>query len=260
MSIDEDPDIINARQVRQGLLDIAAETTDGLIKEEERLTEAKMRQAQVRNEITGFLINQTQDLIGSTIAFLQRDEDARKANAEKIKAWAKAKVLVDLASQIQNIWTTNSSITQPGNAFTLGTTGTTASIIQTGIATANALAQVATIQSQKFAKGGILNGPSHAQGGIKTPFGELEGGEAVINKKSTKKYGGILSAINEAGGGKKFARGGILPNPSTISTPNSLNSDILKAINSIEIKPTVSVVEINEAQTRISEIENNSTL
>ena len=258
--INEDPDIEFARLKRAELLKQAGETTDGLIREEERLTEAKMREAQVRNEITGFLINQTQDLIGSTIAFLQRDEDARKANAEKIKAWAKAKVLVDLASQIQNIWTTNSSITQPGNAFTFGATGTTASIIQTGIATANALAQVATIQSQKFAKGGILNGPSHAQGGIKTPFGELEGGEAVINKKSTKKYGGILSAINEAGGGKKFARGGILPNPSTISTPNSLNSDILKAINSIEMKPTVSVVEINEAQTRISEIENNSTL
>jgi hypothetical protein len=258
--INEDPDIEFARLKRAELLKQAGETTDGLIREEERLTEAKMREAQVRNEITGFLINQTQDLIGSTIAFLQRDEDARKANAEKIKAWAKAKVLVDLASQIQNIWTTNSSITQPGNAFTFGATGTTASIIQTGIATANALAQVATIQSQKFAKGGILNGPSHAQGGIKTPFGELEGGEAVINKKSTKKYGGILSAINEAGGGKKFARGGILPNPSTISTPNSLNSDILKAINSIDMKPTVSVVEINEAQTRISEIENNSTL
>ena len=258
--INEDPDIEFARLKRAELLKQAGETTDGLIREEERLTEAKMREAQVRNEITGFLINQTQDLIGSTIAFLQRDEDARKANAEKIKAWAKAKVLVDLASQIQNIWTTNSSITQPGNAFTFGATGTTASIIQTGIATANALAQVATIQSQKFAKGGILNGPSHAQGGIKTPFGELEGGEAVINKKSTKKYGGILSAINEAEGGKKFARGGVLGVPNVSNAPSSSNLDVIRAINSINMSPTVSVVEINEAQTRISEIENNSTL
>jgi len=260
LSVDEDPDVIYARQVGQALLDDAAETTDGIIREEERLTEAKRREAQLRQQITGFLINQTGDLVNSTIAFLQRDEDARKANAEKIKAWAKAKVLVDLAANIQNIWTTNSSPTQPGNLFTFGATGTTASAIQTAITTANALAQIATIQSQKFAKGGILNGPSHAQGGIKTNLGELEGGEAVINKKSTAMFGGTLSAINEAGGGKKFARGGVLPTPNTITTPNDINKDILKALTNFNLSPTVSVVEINEAQTRISEIENNSTL
>ena len=260
MSIDEDPDIQFARLKRQEFLDNAAETTDGLIREEERLTEAKRREAELRQQITGFLINQTGDLVNSTIAFLQRDEDARKANAQKIKAWAKAKVLVDLAANIQNIWTTNSSPTQPGNLFTFGATGTTASAIQTAITTANALAQIATIQSQKFAKGGILNGPSHAQGGIKTNLGELEGGEAVINKKSTAMFGGTLSAINEAGGGKKFARGGVLPTPNTITTPNDINKDILRALTNFNLSPTVSVVEINEAQTRISEIENNSTL
>ena len=114
--------------------------------------------------------------------------------------------------------------------------------------------------SQKFAKGGVLSGPSHAQGGIKTNLGELEGGEAVINKKSTAMFGGALSAINEAGGGKKFATGGVLGVPSTVNTPDTTNSQVLRAINNINIKPTVSVVEINDAQTRISEIQNNSTL
>ena len=73
-------------------------------------------------------------------------------------------------------------------------------------------------------------------------------------------FGGTLSAINEAGGGKKFARGGVLPTPSTITTPNDINKDILRALTNFNLSPTVSVVEINEAQTRISEIENNSTL
>jgi len=51
------------------------------------------------------------------------------------------------------------------------------------------------------ASGGILVGPSHANGGIMSPFGELEGGEAVINKISTQRFGSILSSINQAGGG-----------------------------------------------------------
>ena len=51
------------------------------------------------------------------------------------------------------------------------------------------------------ASGGLLVGPSHANGGIMSPFGELEGGEAVINKISTQRFGSILSSINQAGGG-----------------------------------------------------------
>ena len=67
----------------------------------------------------------------------------------------------------------------------------------------------------KFARGGIISGPSHANGGvpISTPTGmiEAEGGEAIINKNSTRMFARELSAINEAGGGKKiFAKGGVV--------------------------------------------------
>ena len=83
----------------------------------------------------------------------------------------------------------------------LGPAGAISASIQSALIAATTAAQIAVIQSQKFAKGGILNGPSHAQGGILTNFGELEGGEAVINKKSTSQYAPILSAINQANGG-----------------------------------------------------------
>jgi hypothetical protein len=90
---------------------------------------------------------------------------------------------------------------------------------------ASGLANVATIMStpipgvegatanagpSKFANGGVLRGPSHAQGGIKTSFGELEGGEWVINRNSSAQFHGLLSAINTAGGGRKYADGGML--------------------------------------------------
>ena len=92
-------------------------------------------------------------------------------------------------------------------------------------------AQIAVIASQKFAKGGLIekfadggmvNGKSHAQGGEKFAVGgrvaELEGGEAVINKRSTAMFKGQLSAMNAAGGGVKFADGGLLNMPSFASS------------------------------------------
>ena len=105
------------------------------------------------------------------------------------------------------------------NAFTLPPPASFIAAAATAIATG---VQVATIASQKFAEGGILSGPSHSGGGIKTAFGELEGGEAVINKRSTKLYRPILSALNRAGGGRSFAEGGILGAP--ISAPLSISS------------------------------------
>lgn len=92
-------------------------------------------------------------------------------------------------------------------------------------------AQIAKIAGVQFAKGGLLlgklfarggvarsggmlSGPSHAQGGIPFSVGgrlgfEAEGGEAIINKRSSKMFRSELSAINQAGGGVAFARGGI---------------------------------------------------
>lgn len=65
-----------------------------------------------------------------------------------------------------------------------------------------------------YKSGGMVKGPSHKNGGVKFDVGgevvELEGGEAVINKKSTKMFKDILSKINQAGGGVKFGRGGML--------------------------------------------------
>jgi len=69
-----------------------------------------------------------------------------------------------------------------------------------------------------FANGGMVHGKSHAQGGEKFAVGgrvvELEGGEAVINKRSTSMFRGQLSAMNAAGGGVKFADGGLMNMPS----------------------------------------------
>lgn len=88
--------------------------------------------------------------------------------------------------------------------------------ISAGINAAIGAAQVAIIAQQlgalnRYQKGGItkgqqgfiVQGPSHEYGGVKFAGGgmELEGGEAVLNRLSSIKYQGLLSQINQAGGG-----------------------------------------------------------
>jgi hypothetical protein len=51
-------------------------------------------------------------------------------------------------------------------------------------------------------RGGLLKGPLHQQGGILTPFGELEGGEFVVNRASTMAFRPQLERINALGGGE----------------------------------------------------------
>jgi hypothetical protein len=90
-----------------------------------------------------------------------------------------------------------------------------AALITTGIATAVNIAKISSTQYQSksgggsggakkssgstYAMGGILQGPSHDLGGIKTSLGELEGGEFVVNRRATMDFMPLLNQINTVG-------------------------------------------------------------
>lgn len=118
----------------------------------------------------------------------------RKSNQLK-KTAAIANIGIDLAQQIMAIQLAVANIAS-------SIVGIPASLVyeglMTGLAIATAGAQIALVNKQ-FAKGGILEGNSHSNGGIKTPFGELEGGEHVSSKKTTTRFAPILTAMNNAG-------------------------------------------------------------
>ncbi len=168
---------------------------------------------------------------------------------------------------------TGLSMSSPESVLTLGTAGAAKAIVLTGLikgAFAVAKAALGKAISGKFAQGGIVQGPSHSQGGVRyfSPSSnvELEGGEAVINKRSTRMYAPLLSAINMAGGGVKFATGGIVPAlpGSYTAQPGMQNINIdykalAKALAQIPA-PVVTVQDINAAQTRVSRIVNRATL
>jgi len=65
------------------------------------------------------------------------------------------------------------------------------------------------VPSSKFKKGGLLGGRLHKEGGVTSPFGELEGGEFVVNRASTASFLPMLEKINSLGQGQTVDRGNI---------------------------------------------------
>ena len=135
-------------------------------------------------------------------------------------------------------------------------------------------AQVAMIASQKFANGGMIEefanggmvqGKSHAQGGEKFAVGgrvvELEGGEAVINKRSTSMFSSQLSAMNAAGGGVKFADGGLLNQPSFSQQQfNALGQNQMMGAMGSSGKVVVVEADITDSQNSVSVIQSQATI
>lgn len=95
---------------------------------------------------------------------------------------------------------------------------------------------------KKFAEGGMVDGPSHAQGGV--PFTvqgqsgyEMEGGEFIVNKRAASLHRDLLEKINNsakvntAPQPMMFANGGVVNKTKTIIAKESSESvDYLKVI------------------------------
>lgn len=75
-------------------------------------------------------------------------------------------------------------------------------------------------ESSKFAQGGLLQGKLHAQGGVMTPFGELEGGEFVVNRNSTANFLPLLEQLNSMGQGQQAGRGNLSAGEETAMMTN----------------------------------------
>ena len=120
------------------------------------------------------------------------------------------------------------------------------------------------VDDGKFAKGGMVHGASHANGGVKFAVGgrvnELEGGEAVINKKSTAMFRGQLSEMNQAGGGVKFADGGLLSSPQFADAQfNANNQSAMMGAMGGQRKVVVVEADITDSQSTVSVIQANAT-
>lgn len=137
------------------------------------------------------------------------------------------------------------------------------------LATASYGAELAAIGQKKFfptkfAEGGMVNGPSHDQGGV--PFTvqgrggyEMEGGEYIVNKRATSMHRDLLERINKTGrlnptvGRMKFAEGGL------VSSPMNESVDYLKAIAEATTSTAIQTSKPVRAFVTSSDLRTNET-
>lgn len=147
------------------------------------------------------------------------------------------------------------------------------------LAAATTAAQIAIMASNKpYAKGGLLEGPSHKQGGIPIPGTgiEVEGKEYVVRKKSTGPNIDLLDYINKSerrlslsdfidfyssdrpknsirSVRSKFEDGGYIPTlPNALDVRDQLQNVIINQDN----RPiVVSVVDINNKQDQVRKVQ-----
>lgn len=68
------------------------------------------------------------------------------------------------------------------------------------VAAALGAVQIAKIKAAKYETGGVIDGPRHSKGGVKVPttrgMAEVEGGEFIVNRKTTAANLSLLEGIN----------------------------------------------------------------
>jgi TP901 family phage tail tape measure protein len=206
--------------------------------------------------------------------------------AQEGSALAKGIFLLQQAAAVKEVlvgqFAANAAIMQTGYAGFMLSGGTSliaaqglvaANNITSGLSIAGILAQTVMGLDKKarggmieeFANGGLVQGKSHAQGGEKFAVGgrvvELEGGEAVINKRSTSMFSSQLSAMNAAGGGVKFADGGLLNQPSFSQQQfNALGQNQMMGAMGNSGKVTVVEADITSSQNTVSVIQSQATI
>ena len=201
------------------------------------------------------------DSLGKTLITIAVEE-------EKLQAIRKLGVKVTAAATLAtNLDTLANARNAIAKAATEKFPASLIAIVSVLAALLSATKQVNTIfgGGDMFANGGMVQGKSHAQGGEKFAVGgrvvELEGGEAVINKRSTAMFRNQLSAMNSAGGGVKFADGGLLNMPSfTQQQFNALGQTQMMGAMEGGRKVVVVEADITNAQDKVSVIESQATL
>lgn len=174
--------------------------------------------------------------------------------AKKEKQMRRNDLLANIAGGIAN---TAQGVTKalglifPLNLFVAGLVGAMGAV-QVGIMTK---------QLTKLAKGGKIEGRSHAEGGVDLAANyEVEGGEFMVNKHSYARNGALIEYINANPQGITASEiVGLLPDDTTPAAVNEISrtSDerILDAISEIEFRPVVAVTDIMNAQDSVVEVQ-----
>lgn len=176
------------------------------------------------------------------------DEDMKKKQAKA----ARKQAIQEKAMKVFNVVTD----TAAGIAKAVSASPLTFGMPWSAFVGATGAAQLATILAAplpKAARGGLIGGRPHSQGGT---ILEAERGEVIINKRSAKQYLPLLSEINKAGGGVAFTAsttGGYSAKQATRGAQAALTAqDVAKAMQGVNI--AVAVEDIQRGQQKYTDV------
>lgn len=256
------------QEVMQGISDVFQAQSDAISRNIEQIDkEIDRSERQIQrhqNNITNYMQLAEMERGAERDALIQAAKDEQEVMKQKEKAEDEARKKKEKLEKEQKVAEFKAKKTNLANQLLQGLANTAlgvtqalaqtppASYVMAALTGAMGAIQTGIISAQmgklKMANGGLLDGPLHSQGGI--PVGntgvEVEGGEYVVNRRSTAEYLPLLEAINERGR-RRYADGGQLELPSMNTT-----NELLARMN---ISPVVSVVDINRASNRLSSVQ-----
>lgn len=256
------------QEVMQGISDVFQAQADAISRNIEQIDkEIDRSERQIQrhqNNITNYMHMAEMERGAERDALIQAAKDEQEVMKQKEKSEDEARKKKEKLEKEQKVAEFKAKKTNLANQLLQGLANTAlgvtqalaqtppASYVMAALTGAMGAIQTGIISTQmgklKMANGGLLDGPLHSQGGI--PVGntgvEVEGGEYVVNRRSTAEYLPLLEAINERGR-RRYADGGQLELPSMNTT-----NELLARMN---INPVVSVVDINRASNRLSSVQ-----
>lgn len=256
------------QEVMQGISDVFQAQADAISRNIEQIDkEIDRSERQIQrhqNNITNYMHMAEMERGAERDALIQAAKDEQEVMKQKEKAEDEARKKKEKLEKEQKVAEFKAKKTNLANQLLQGLANTAlgvtqalaqtppASYVMAALTGAMGAIQTGIISAQmgklKLANGGLLDGPLHSQGGI--PVGntgvEVEGGEYVVNRRSTAEYLPLLEAINERGR-RRYADGGQLELPSMNTT-----NELLARMN---INPVVSVVDITRASNRLSSVQ-----
>lgn len=181
------------------------------------------------------------DITNALGTLLEVAGENNRAAAIAAKTLALAEIAINTGKAIAAGVAQAQSVPFPANIAAIATTVAT---VIANIATA-----INTVKSAKFASGGLVAGPG--TGTSDSIPARLSNGESVMTAKATEMFAPILSSFNMMGGG--------VPINVTQTSSQTLGEDMLAravAKGVSEIRPVVSVEEINTVSNRVEVLEN----
>jgi len=210
----------------------------------------------IQDSITDNAVKNSQKEIDAERAKLKATADALGTLSELLGKETEGGKVAAVAQALINTYLGVSQVLTDKTLPTFAKLVGAAAVVATGVKAVSSIKSVNT-NVPKYSQGGYVSGVGSST--LDNIPAMLSNGESVINSTSTRLFSPLLSAINEAGGGKRFAVGG-LSNPDKNTESNIKMNQSLSGLMSSPVKAYVVSSDLTSTQQYDRVIKSRSTI